>query len=66
MKNFIKEKLSLEQWSTDQIKGYFNANDIDMVSHERIYQFIWEDIKTNTLYIWISEQATKNTGDIMD
>jgi IS30 family transposase len=32
-----------EQWSPEQIKGYCAPNGIDMVSHERIYQYIRED-----------------------
>jgi IS30 family transposase len=51
MEKFIVEKLSKEQWSPEQIKGYCDANGIEMVSHERIYQFIWEDKKQGgTLY----------------
>lgn len=51
MERFIVEKLSGEQWSPEQIKGYCDANGIEMVSHERIYQFIWEDKKNGgTLY----------------
>jgi IS30 family transposase len=37
--NWIKE----EQWSPEQIKGYCDKNNIEMVSHERIYQYIRED-----------------------
>jgi len=36
---WIKE----EQWSPEQIKGYCDKNQIEMVSHERIYQYIRED-----------------------
>ena len=32
-----------EQWSPEQIKGYCDKNDIEMVSHERIYQYIRAD-----------------------
>lgn len=42
MVKIIHKKLTL-QWSPEQIKGHCNLHDIDMVSHERIYQFIWED-----------------------
>ena len=45
MEKFIVLKLTQEQWSPEQIKGYCNTNGIEMVSHERIYQFIWEDKK---------------------
>ena len=51
MKKYITEKLAKEQWSPEQIKGYCAANGIEMVSHERIYQFIWEDKRRGgTLY----------------
>ena len=43
MISFIKEKLENEQWSPEQIKGYCDKNNIAMVSHERIYQFIYSD-----------------------
>jgi len=43
MEKFIREKLSQEQWSPEQIKGYCDKNNIPMISHERIYQFIWQD-----------------------
>jgi IS30 family transposase len=43
MEKYIIEKLVKEQWSQEQIKGYCAANGIEMVSHDRIYQFIWED-----------------------
>ncbi|MCP4552027.1 MAG: IS30 family transposase [Bacteroidetes bacterium] len=37
---------SHEQWSPEQISGYCKENNIPMVSHERIYQFVYQD-KTN-------------------
>ena len=43
MKVFIKTKVKDEQWSPEQISGRCKALDIDMVSHERIYQYIWQD-----------------------
>ena len=43
MQQIIREKLSKHQWSPEQIHGYCKANDIPMVSHERIYQFIYQD-----------------------
>ena len=39
----IKKYLEQEQWSPKQIVGYCSANNIPMVSHERIYQYIRED-----------------------
>ncbi len=51
MEKLIIKKLVQEQWSPEQITGWCMLNDIEMVSHERIYQFIWSD-KSNggTLY----------------
>jgi IS30 family transposase len=43
MISLIKEKLEKQQWSPEQIKGYSDKNNIPMVSHERIYQYIYED-----------------------
>jgi IS30 family transposase len=43
MERFIRDKLSNEQWSPEQIAGYCKQNDIAMVSHERIYQFIYQN-----------------------
>jgi IS30 family transposase len=43
MQEFIREKLSKDQWSPEQIHGYCKAHNIPMVSHERIYQFIYQD-----------------------
>ncbi len=37
--NYLKE----EQWSPEQISGYCNNNNIEMVSTERIYQYIRQD-----------------------
>lgn len=44
--SLIKEKLEKEEWSPEQIKDYCNKNNIPMISHERIYQYVYED-KTN-------------------
>ena len=43
MEKFIREKLSKEQWSPEQIWGYCKKNNIDMVSHESIYKFVYQD-----------------------
>lgn len=43
MEKFIREKLSKEQWSPEQIWGYCKENSIDMVSHESIYKFVYQD-----------------------
>jgi IS30 family transposase len=43
MEKFIREKLSEEQWSPEQIWGYCKENNINMVSHESIYKFVYQD-----------------------
>ncbi len=45
MKIFIQNKLQSEQWSPEQINGYCKANGIAMVSHEWIYQYVYNDLK---------------------
>ena len=42
MEKIIKERIQLE-WSPEQIVGWCKLEGIEMVSHERIYQFIWAD-----------------------
>lgn len=40
-----------QQWSPEQISGYCKSNNISMVSHERIYQYIRDDkLKGGDLY----------------
>jgi len=43
MRALISDKLEKYQWSPEQIKGYCQANNIEMVSVEWIYRFIRED-----------------------
>jgi IS30 family transposase len=43
MERYIKEKITTEQWSPQQIVGYAKLQGVPMVSHERIYQFIRKD-----------------------
>jgi len=45
VKKLITEKVTTEQWSPQQIVGFSQLNNIPMVSHERIYQFIRQDKK---------------------
>lgn len=44
MKDMISTKLCMD-WSPEQITGYSKANGINCVSHESIYQMIWNDKK---------------------
>ncbi|MFY9152276.1 MAG: hypothetical protein WAO52_09690 [Prolixibacteraceae bacterium] len=39
-RKFVVEKLEKDQWSPKQIIGFAALNNIPMLSHERIYQFI--------------------------
>jgi len=43
MKEFIDEKLKEQQWSPEQIEHYCHLHEMEMVSHERIYQYIYAD-----------------------
>jgi len=51
IKSLIVEKIKKEQWSPEQIVGFAKENNIPMVSHERIYQFIRQDKKEGGL-LW--------------
>jgi len=43
MQAYVEEKLKRYQWSPEQIVGRAKLEGFEMVSHERIYQFIWQD-----------------------
>lgn len=49
VQKFVVEKLTKEQWSPEQIVGFAELNNLPMVSHERIYQFIRQDKKEGGL-----------------
>jgi len=50
MQIFIKEKIE-DDWSPEQIEGYCKKNGINMVSDQRIYEYIREDkSKKGSLY----------------
>jgi IS30 family transposase len=60
MEKFIQEKLQSQQWSPEQIQGYCQQNNIPMVSHQRIYQFIYQDKEYGgTLYQHLSTARKK-------
>ena len=51
VENTVVEYITKEQWSPEQIVGYSQKTGIEMVSTERIYQFIREDkIQGGNLY----------------
>ena len=57
----IKKYLEQEQWSPKQIVGYCSANNIPMVSHERIYQYIREDkAKGGKMYMHLRHRLKHN------
>jgi IS30 family transposase len=45
MKTFLENKMRSDQWSPEQINGYCKTNSIPMVSHEWIYQYVYNDLK---------------------
>ncbi len=46
MGKIIKEKMVNFQWSPEKIVGWCKNEDLKMVSHERIYQYILKDKKS--------------------
>ncbi|MDV3724603.1 IS30 family transposase [Elizabethkingia anophelis] len=50
LKSFIERKIK-KRWSPEQITGYCRANSVPMVSHERIYQYVYQD-KQNGGDLW--------------
>ena len=57
IKDFVDEKLIKEQWSPAQIVGYCKKHEINMVSVERIYQYIRQDKKDGgKLYMQLRHQ----------
>ncbi len=60
MKTFIENKMTTQQWSPEQISGYCKANNLSMVSHEWIYQYVYKDLKTGgQLYTNLRTQNKK-------
>jgi len=60
MKVYI-DSLIREDYSPEQIVGFSSLNEIDCVSHERIYQYIWEDKKKQgDLYNHLRRKGRKN------
>lgn len=46
---FIEQMLCLRQWSPEQISGYLRTKQNILLSHETIYQYIWQDKKSGGL-----------------
>lgn len=56
----IEEKLSQQQWSPEQISGWLLRENSIAISHERIYQHIWNDKKQGgDLYQYLRCQGKK-------
>jgi IS30 family transposase len=59
LQKMVTEKILMD-WSPDQISGYFRANGIATISHERIYQFLLADKKSGgTLYSHLRHSGKK-------
>ena len=55
------DSLIRKDYSPEQIVGFSDLNEIDCVSHERIYQYIWEDKKKlGSLYNHLRRKGRKN------
>jgi len=64
MKKLINEYLHLE-YSPDQISGLLKSNGVSIISHERIYQYIWDDKKAGGnlyTYLRIKNRKTHKRG----
>jgi IS30 family transposase len=59
IKQKVEEKIK-EDYSPEQITGYFKKEGITCISHERIYQHIWQDKKKKgDLYTHLRTQGKK-------
>jgi IS30 family transposase len=47
------ESLTLKDWSPEQISGYLKSQGQPSVSHERIYQHIYDDNDAESLPVYI-------------
>ncbi len=56
----IEEKLTQSQWSPEQIAGWLKREEGIQISHERIYQHIWQDKRNGgSLYTHLRRRARK-------
>jgi IS30 family transposase len=61
IQRFIKI-LIRKDWSPEQIAGRLRLRGIPIVSHERVYQFIWEDKRNGgTLYTNLRQKLRRNS-----
>lgn len=59
MIRLIREKIQ-QEWSPEEITGYCRTNNIPMISHEWIYQYVYADRKLNgTLYLHLRTSRPK-------
>jgi IS30 family transposase len=49
LQKWIDEKLTQHQWSPEQMAGRLKQNDGISISHETLYQYIWQDKATGGL-----------------
>jgi transposase, IS30 family len=60
MRELATDLLTNEQYSPEQIVGYCKNNAIPMVSHERLYQWVWNDKKRKgTLHTHLRRKGRK-------
>ena len=57
VEKYVRKQIEQEQWSPEQISGYCKQQNIPMVSHERIYQYIrYDKAKGGKLYKYLRHQ----------
>ena len=70
IEKIVKDKICNEQWSPKQIVGYYKKlkeegkTDVEMVSHERIYQFVREYKKKGAKIYLNTRHKQKNRASI--
>lgn len=66
LRHLIEEKLSLYQWSPEQISGWLSLHGQASISHERIYLHILEDKRQGgTLYQYLRKGIIGNEKSVM-
>ncbi len=60
LRQLVREKLTQQQWSPEQIVGWLKREGLAFVSHERIYQFIWANKRVGgDLYTHLRRRGRK-------
>ena len=59
-KKRLIDKLLKDKYSPEQISGHCKREGVDMVSHERIYQYVWQDKKQGgKLYVHLRTRGKR-------